>query len=206
MATLTNRIQRVTAADAKAVHQLRLQVFANARDFTVAAPENLVWSERDSGDIVLAVWHGADPVSTMRGSVLKNSDEAKAEFECSVPASVKFPALLLARGATRGDFQGIGLNSALRYHFLSFTVGTRIQSIVGVVNVGAPRTRVMARLGYEFYLPNMSWGSSLKHNNGVMVAALDYSRIINACSLLERETRQVLAAYPWQGETPRFNV
>lgn len=204
----TKCIRRATRADATEIHALRLSEFTRADEFEVVEPMALHWDERDDLEVVLAAWdEQGRAVSTMRGGIVKDREEAEERMECSVPLDESaFPALLFGRGATRKEFRDKGLNSALRYHFYSMVPGTPIRSVLGGVYLHAPRTELMKALGYSFYTPKRVWRTDLHARQPQLVASLEASKIGGACEILRAMVGAVFLEFPWQGERPRFRV
>jgi hypothetical protein len=200
-------IGRATRDDAEAIHALRLEEFQRADEFEVVEPTALHWDETDDRDLVLAAWdEQGRAISTMRGGIVKDRQEAEQRMECSVPLHDSvFPTFLLGRGATRKEFREKGLNSALRYHFYSMVPGTTIRSILGGVYLHAPRTELMRSLGYTFYTPERIWRTDLHARRPQLVASLDASKVIDACEKLRAMLGTVLLEYPWHGERPRLD-
>jgi hypothetical protein len=202
----TKCIRRATRIDAEAIYALRLSEFKRAEEFEVVEPATLHWDETDDLEVVLAAWgERGTALSTMRGGIVKDRQDAEARMECSVPlAGSAFPALLLGRGATRREFRDRGLNSALRYHFYSLIPGSPIRSVLGGVYLHAPRTELMKTLGYTFYTPERIWRTDFHALRPQLVASLDASKIGGACEMLRTMVGEVLLEYPWQGERPRL--
>ena len=195
-------------ADMAEIGELRVSEYKRAGEFVVTDVRTLLRDERDDSDVILAAWDEADRVvSTMRGSIVSNREEAEALLECSLPVDDSaLPALVLGRAATRSDSREAGLNSALRYYFLSFALEAPIRSMLGVVFAQAPRTALMKSLGYVFHRPAQSWRREVEAITPHFIACLERSRIPDACAALRSRVASTLANYPWQGELPRFSL
>lgn len=199
-------IRVATRADMAEIGELRVSEYRRAGEFVVIDSTGLLWDERDEADVILGAWDEADrALSTMRGSVVSSREEAEALLECSLPVDDSaLPALVLGRAATRSTFREAGLNSALRYYFLSFALDAPIRSVLGVVFDQAPRTELMKSLGYVFLRPAQTWRKEVQAIQPQFIACLERSRISDACEALRSKVASTLANYPWQGELPRL--
>jgi hypothetical protein len=191
-------IRRATRLDAEAVSDLRSEAYAGAPEFTVRDASALHWSQQDDSNIVLTAWDGEGrALSTTRGDLLTDRDEAQQHMECQLDGiPVRFPALQLGKGATRGSAAGNGLHSALRLCFLEAAVLRDVESVVGIVYDGAPRTRLMRSIGYEFYAPATYWYEDLEPRRQTLIAVLDRHDLSSAVALLSEKFGGLLSAYP----------
>jgi hypothetical protein len=201
-------IRVATRADMAEIGELRVSEYKRSGEFTVIDPTNLVWGERDDADVTLAAWDEAGrALATMRGSIVTARREAETLLECSLPEGASaLPALILGRAATRNAYRRSGLNSALRYYFLSSALDAPIRSVLGVVFEHAPRTELMKSLGYVFLSPGRSWTKEVQVIQPRLIASLDRSMIQDACERLRARVGSTLADYPWRGGLPRFTV
>ena len=201
-------IRVATRADMADIGELRVSEYRRAGEFVVTDVRTLLRDEHDDSDVILAAWDEADRVvSTMRGSVVSDRQEAEALLECSLPVDDSaLPALVLGRAATRSDSREAGLNSALRYYFFSFALDAPVRSILGVVFAQAPRTQLMKSLGYVFHRPARTWRREVQAITPHFIACLERSRIPDGRAALRSRVASTLANYPWQGELPRFSL
>jgi hypothetical protein len=191
-------IRRATPCDADAVSDLRLEAYAAAPEFTVRDVTAVQWSLEDDINIVLTAWDSTGrALSTTRGDLLMDKDESQRRMECQlddIPGA--FPALQLGKGATRVSVAGQGFHSGLRLCFLEASLQTSIQALVGIVYDGAPRTRLMRSLGYEFYAPTTHWYQDLQAHRRTLIAVLHRRDFASAASLLHGRVDGLLSAYP----------
>jgi hypothetical protein len=182
------RIARATAQDSVAIQRLRLEAYRGAPEFQVTDERFVAWDEYDAEGIVLAVWREAMVVSTTRGNLLRDGAEAERFMECDLSdIPLPYPALVLTKGATSAGFGGHGLHSMLRYAFIQAARDCGIASVTGVVFEGAPRTRLMRRVGYEYFAPKRQWYSNVQCNTRTLVAVLASDSYALALSTLSAE-------------------
>lgn len=184
------------AEDGHAITRLRQEAFLRSSDFRVVHSENLNWGPADVRGMVLSVWNEHTPLSTTRGDVFKEAEEAEESMECRLNRQYGFPSLLLGKGATVQSLERMGFHSALRYCFIRAAMQTSVESILGIVYEGAPRTRLMKEIGYDFYSPADFRCTNLEYaGKAVLVATLPRARFACACKLLEAVVRPILEEY-----------
>ena len=191
-------------ADRDAVSQLRMAEYRRSSEFELVDASALAWDCGNAASVVLAAWDGDRCVATMQGTVVRSATDAGELLECrlSLPSD-RFPALVLTRAATLRELRGSGLNSALRYHFLVAGVG--LQCALGSVYVGAPRSGVMAAVGYEF-LSGDFWEAEVRPRRVCQLAYLPGARIAEAAGVVRELARDTLAEFPWRGAPLSFGV
>ena len=176
--SLTGSTSVVTRADEAAISQFRQAQYRRSPDLMLSDESVLLWDEGDERSIVLAVRaQDGSLLSTMRGEPLLDMRAAVRALDCSVPVGAPvFPAMLLGRGATREDCEGLGLNSLMRYHFLRFACEQGVGHIYGRVYGEAARTNLMRSIGYTFFPhpkgAGVSAGTAGAHSE-LYVAVLD---------------------------------
>jgi len=194
----SGHIRRATRTDARQISDLRIAAYTGAGEFHLREPESLEWNAADERNIVLAAWNAQGvALSTTRGDVL--SDEARAEpwMECKLDRiPIGYPTLLLGKGATRKGHERHGLHSAMRFCFLDASYESAIQSLAGIVYEDAPRTRLMQRIGYEFFEPSAHWYTDLESRRRTLIAVLRRSRFGAARESLRETVRDTLAEFP----------
>lgn len=89
-------------------------------------------------------------VSTMTISFVNNVSETKRELMYSgrLPC-IHFPAAIFQKAATKISFQGIGLNTLLRFYCILLARQENIESILGIMPLNAQRSGFLRSLGYE---------------------------------------------------------
>jgi hypothetical protein len=186
---------------AHAIERLRREAFLQAPEFFVLTPRTYEWGENDQRGCVLAVWdnQGA-PLATLCGAVATTRADAEDRFECILPFPVsRFPALLLSRAATRVDHRSRGLNTLLRYYFLQMARRQELRSILSLVFEGAPRIRMLERLGYDLIrIPSIN-STYVSPRVPPLIGSLCGERIATASALLETLLRDLFDQYPWRG-------
>lgn len=197
-------IRRASFADQSSISLLRIQEFKRANEFTLVKPEYLLWGRCDEENVVLAAWDGPEPVSTMRAVLVRNSAQATQCLQCTVPAHIAYPAIVLNSGATRLEYRGTGLNSALRYYVFEAAIRDKIQTIIGPIYQGAPRTNFMQKLGYVFMAPAKSWQNKLSPKKVRLLALLKETQFNQAAALIKTSRVDILREFPWIGEPIRF--
>lgn len=197
-------IRQASFDDQSAISMLRIQEFKRANEFKLAKPECLLWDRYDEENIVLGAWDGPEPVSTMRAVLVRNSAQATQSLQCTVPAQIAYPAIVLNSGATRLEYRGTGLNSALRYYVLEAAIRDKIKTIIGPIYQGAPRTNFMQKLGYVFMTPTKSWQNKLNPKKVRMLALLKEDRFHQAATLIQKSRAEILSEFPWTGEPVHF--
>ena len=198
MRIMSGYVRRARRSDAKQIAELRLTAYKHARDFQLSEEAPMLWTSMDEQFVVLAAWErDGQAISTTRGEVYNGYEAAEQAMECAWDASpADFPALLLGKGATLRRYQGTGLHSALRYYLLSAARNSPIRSLMGIVFENAPRTRLMARIGYEFKVPDAIWYTDLRTPRRTLIGILRGQSFGAACSELSAEIGETLKAYP----------
>ena len=187
------------------IDRLRITEYNRSDDFLLLYPDNLLWSVNDE-DKVLVAWNGdGHAVATMRAETVKNIQEAQNNLECTVPEEIVYPAVILNRAATHEQYRHLGLNQAIRYHFLKAALRADIQTTLGPVYLGASRTKFMKQLGYRFMEPGKTWQKKLQIHKPRLLAMLERDRIEYAITIIEEERGETLRKYPWQGELFEFS-
>jgi len=197
-------IKRATFADKSAISTLRIEEFKRANEFLLVKPKRLLWGKCDDDNVVLGAWDGPDAVSTMRAVFIRNSDQATQCLQCTVPAQVAYPAIVLNSGATRMEYRGIGLNSALRYYVIEAAERDKIKSILGPIYKGAPRTNFMQKLGYTFITPTKSWQNKLNPKKVRLLALLKETQFNQAAALIKTSRSDILKEFTWAGDPLSF--
>jgi hypothetical protein len=182
------RIAQATEQHSAEIQQLRLEAFRAAPEFQLSDERSLAWGSDDAEGIVLAAWHEGTIVSTTRANILRNSAAAERFMECDLSdIPLRYPALVLGKGATSPVFGRHGLHSILRYIFIRAARDCAIASVAGVVFEGAPRTRLMRRLGYEYFVPKRQWCSVCVPNGRILIAVLPGESFFMALNTLAGE-------------------
>jgi hypothetical protein len=194
-------VRRASRADAACVTELRLSCYRNAEGLELLQTQALAWGPAVERTTVL-VAQGQDGalLSTTRGVIVHDGREADDALGClnELPVSL-FPALLLGRGATRQLAGGAGLHSLLRYHFIHAAAQANLGAMLGIVYEGAPRTRLMAALGYDFVRPSQVWDPELRPLRPVLVGTLPRERFGAALDKLRLMLSGLLVRFPFQG-------
>src|SRR6266566_3777040 len=88
-------IRRATREDASQIFNLRLTSYIRAKEFKLVEQHALAWGEHDDSDVVLVALDEFDrAISTLRGGVVPDRDDAELRMGCSVPLDTSnFPAL-----------------------------------------------------------------------------------------------------------------
>lgn len=200
-ALCSGTVRRATRSDAAPVTELRLGCYRNAEAFELLQPHALSWGPADDQNTVLVAQDsGGALLSTTRGVIVHDGREADDALGClnELPASL-FPALLLSRGATRRVVGGGGLHSLLRYHFIRAAADADIGAMLGIVYEGAPRTRLMSALGYDFVRPSQVWDPELRPLRPVLVGTLPRERFAPALEKLRQMLSELLVRFPFHG-------
>jgi hypothetical protein len=194
----SNHIRRATRTDARQITELRIAAYSGAREFHLREPETLEWSAADERNVVLAGWSAEGvALSTTRGDVLHDEDHAESWMECKLDRiPIGYPTLLLGKGATRREHERRGLHSAMRCCFLDASHESAIQSLTGIVYEDAPRTRLMQRIGYEFFEPSAYWYTDLESRRRTLIAVLPRERFAAARESLHETVGDTLVEFP----------
>lgn len=192
----------------RVIEALRRSAYQRAPEFAVLRPSAYQWTHADDRGDVLAVWdEHRTPLATMRGTVVADRDEAERQLECTVPVDgALFPALVLERGATCADRSASGLNSLMRYYFIEAALRRALGSVLGAVFDGAPRLRLLARIGYEFVKSDRVWDENIAPRASVLIASLPRERMPGACAVLLESLNDVLGRFPWDGPPMTMNA
>jgi hypothetical protein len=192
-------IRQATLDDQATISALRIEEFKRANEFSLVRPERLLWDSCDDKNVVLGAWDGPDAVSTMRAVLVRNSAQAIQCLQCTIPAHIIYPVIVLNSGATRLEYRGAGLNSALRYYVITAAQRNQIKTIMGPIYKGAPRTNFMQKLGYTFITPTKSWQNKLNPKKVRLLAFLKKSQFNQAATLIKTSRADVLREFPWAG-------
>ncbi|MCI0410972.1 MAG: hypothetical protein L0191_20820 [Acidobacteria bacterium] len=192
----------VTRADAALISRFRQAQYRRSPDLTLTDESVLLWDKGDDLGIVLAVRaQDGSFLSTMRAEPLLDAEGAARALDCPVPIpDPVFPAMILGRGATRGDCQHLGLNSLMRFHFLRFARERGVRHIYGRVYGQAARTNLMRSIGYTFFRhpkgAEVSAGTAGAHSD-LHIAVLDLEeRGWGAIRLLKSRISELLTRFP----------
>jgi hypothetical protein len=197
-------IRQAIFADRFAINTLRIEEFKRANEFSLIKPECLLWDQCDDDNVVLTAWDGQNVVSTMRVVFIGNFTQATQCLQCTVPAQVTYPAIVLNSGATQLEYRRIGLNSALRYYVIEAAERDKINTIIGPIYKGAPRTNFMQKLGYTFITPTKSWQNKLNPKKVRLLAILEKVQFNQAAGLIKTSREDVLREFPWTGDPISF--
>ncbi len=201
-----NSIRQVTPKEQKQITQLRISEFGRSSEFSLKQPEKLEWNQCDDQHVVLAAWDASGlAVATMRAVLIDNAMEAATAIECTPPPQANYPAIIFSSAATRKSHRGLGLNQALRYHFLISAMRGNIQTIISPIYEGAPRIAFMSELGYEFAAPEKCWQTKLAPKRRRIVGLLHRSKMARAILHLMVHRAGVIRSYPLQGELFDFD-
>jgi hypothetical protein len=179
------------------IGELRIDCYNKSKEFLLLQPEALKWSKFDDEAVVLLTRsHTGQLLSTMRGAIVNDRDSAEKAMGCSIEGNPRFPSLILGRGATARTQAAAGHNSLLRYHFLVSAESANIGSLLGMVYSGAPRTRLMADLGYTFSTPRTVWDDEVRPLSTIQVAQLQGHEFLRAISRLNDSISEMRRFYP----------
>jgi hypothetical protein len=182
------RMGRATEQDATDIQRLRLEAYRAAPEFQLSDEGCVAWGREDAEGVVLAVWHEGVVVSTTRGNLLRDRAEAEQFLKCDLSdIPLRYPALALSKGATSAQFGRHGLHSMLRYAFIHAARDYGLASVTGVLWEGAPRSRLMRRVGYEYFTPKRQWLPVSRVNTKTLVARLPSDSFAMALSTLVQE-------------------
>jgi hypothetical protein len=136
----------------------------------------------------------------MRGTIVADRNTAEQQLECTVELERSlFPAVILERAATRRDVASLGLNSLLRYYFVTAAQPVA-RSVIGVVFDGAPRLRVLTEIGYNIAPVHKCWDGNVADYHRVLLATLSRSRFVAAHLALRERVGNLLARFPYRGK------
>ena len=198
-------IRRVRSEEKEQITQLRITEFGRSGEFYLQQPDKLEWNRCDDQHMVLAAWDGSDlPVATMRAVLITDRDETAAAIECTPPPQINYPAIIFNSAATRKSHRGLGLNQALRYHFLIGAIRSRIRTVISPMYEGAPRIAFMIELGYEFSVPEKCWQTKLTPKRTRIVGLLQHSKMTHAVRHLMVHRADIIRSYPFKGEPLDF--
>ena len=138
-----------TPSDGPELTRLLQDAYGQSTDFTMQSDTFFHEHFKERTAVVIARV-GLSLLGTMRADVILGSEDLSYRDEgFLLPEMV--PALLLCRAATVSDHRASGLNSVMRAYCIEAAMSLGLQSVVGEVYRNAPRTRLMAELGYSFF-------------------------------------------------------
>ena len=199
-------IRQADHRDRDQINALRVNEFNRSNQFTLLKPDKLLWNSCDDESVVLSAWDGTRVVATMRAVVVHNAPEASTCAQCTIPPDALFPAVIFNSAATDLEYRGLGLNQALRYHFLKMALDSDVQALLSPMYQGAPRIRFMEALGYRFSVPQLSWQDKLNPKTTRIMGIMPQERMACAMQMIEMQRRDIIRTYPWHGETAKFQI
>ena len=187
-------IRLATEADRNDVNRLRTEEYNRSSEFELRDQNAILWKH----GYVMGAWNGNRLVATMQLEIARSKETAEQILGVPLPNLENFfPTVVLSRAATCRDYRGFGLNSALRYYCL--TNAKDVNSIMGGVYQGAPRTGVMGRIGYEFIPLQSSWTAGIHAKVESQLALLRRAGFELAIGELKKIASHALVEYEWQG-------
>ena len=142
-------ISVATPSDGSELTRLLQDAYRQSTDFTMQSDTFFHEHFKERTAVVIARV-GLNLLGTMRADLILGSEDLSYEDEgFLLPDMV--PALLLCRAATVSDHRASGLNSVMRAYCIEAAMSFGLQSVIGEVYRNAPRTKLMAELGYSFF-------------------------------------------------------
>lgn len=195
-------VQVLGESDAQEVNLLRENFLINPGGF-VAEKSAVQFNESDTKGKLLGVrnWRG-QLIATMRVEIISDPEEltSKLDFEF-LNDKIEFPVGLLGKAVTDRAYEGLGLNTYLRYLAFRYFHGKKIRYVVGTVVPSAARIPLMKRLGYEFISNKQGWRRFGYDSFGeTWVTILDLEKHYSkAMKILERRVQSLQHEFPFYG-------
>lgn len=162
-----------------AVEAVRRAAYRQALEFDWIDDAMLGWCTADDTGTVLGLWDNQGTLlSTVRATIFSNAEQAEAFLQYSLSSHpIATPTLVLSRAATTPAAARQGLNSLLRYAYLTATAAMSIGSVITIVYEGGPRLGSMRAAGFEFLEPSSGWDSEAVARTRALLAWLPRERL-----------------------------
>jgi hypothetical protein len=195
----TVTISVATLGDGPELTQLLRDCYRQSSDFTIR-DDSYFTNHFDGRSVVLAARSDGVLLGTMKATLISCSSDLNSEDEEMLTSELT-PALFLSRAATVQHSRARGVNSLMRLFCLEAALELQLKSLVGFVYRDAPRTRLMADLGYSFTEFRASGNSVFTDHSQHLFAFLALDQCGNsAVRALRLQTAQQGGLMAWDGE------
>jgi hypothetical protein len=189
----------IHSSDRHEIERHRRENLVRSESFT-ALSTAVAWNGSDEQGKVLGVYesrHGL--VASLRVEMVLSPEELVPKLDYEFLA-VPYPCALLGKATTSAGFRGRGFNTYLRYLAYGEIYRSGLECVVGTIVPGAPRMRLMQKLGYEFVENPLGWRRFGYQSNGpTLVGVLEirknYGRIMGALEPLVHEHKELFPYY-----------
>lgn len=168
--------------DIHELNRLRLNEYKKTEGFIIK-DEAVIWNKSDENAHVLGVWNRGELISSMRLEIISNLKDLEYKIECEIPpelsatSPLEYPVGILSKAVTSAELRSSGLNAHLRYYLLKIAQNLGIKDILGTLVKGAPRSKSLVEMGYNFYSHPTGWNSPYYKSTGsVEIVHLDLQR------------------------------
>ena len=194
-------VKRLNKTDADAVFQVRHEAYDSSKQFKVLNFSYLEWDEVDDNALVLGVFNKKEELmASLRGEFIKSRAEAEGTLHYKLPVEKDlFPGILLGRGASKRNYRNQGLNSLLRYYFLSFCIDFPFNSLFASVFEDAPRIGLLRDMNYRFSIPDNSKDKDINILTREYFVYLQRTSFLSSFNFLQNKFNVVIDRYPWTG-------
>jgi hypothetical protein len=187
-----------TPSDGLDLTQILTDSYRRSSDFTMQSEQFFLDNFKERSAVLTCRVNGV-LVGTMRADLISSPADLAYEDEGFLMPDM-VPALLLCRAATLSDRRARGVNSILRAYCIEAALKLSLRSLVGEVYRSAPRTRLMAELGYSFYPLKATSDAVRTYQSECFFAHLDLGNF-GASALSALRTRNAELKFPvrWVG-------
>lgn len=182
------RIEVLTQSNADELGALRRLAYKN-RFGSLVDTDKLGWNQNDILFLNLGLLLEGQLVSCLRVSVIETDREFHRITLQDAPADIKYPCVVLSRGATHPDHKSRGLHTILRREALSLIKAAGLNDTFGFLEDGSPRLTQLAELGYSFETCPKPWGGFLKNTKPVVLARLRNDILERAIYVLDQKIK-----------------
>lgn len=150
------------------------RAFTNSDKF-IAHPATWSWPQDQNPN--LGVFHDSTLISVMKMDRISTPEERSFKLHTDLPlTNLTLPFMYLNKAGTLPEFEGIGLNSLLRYHFIGMARQAGASFLVGTMIKDSPRVRIMKEIGYEFLPNNKKWDGYFISDELPLIGFLDLQK------------------------------
>jgi|GEM_PF-6057280 hypothetical protein len=135
--------------------------------------QNLNWNTVDQSSVHFCAFDGQKLISTLRLTVHSNKMSVENSTCLPTPSGLHFPVCLLARAATLKKYASQGIHTKLRIMAFEYALENLIFTILGTLELSAPRMTQLKDIGYQILNESPDWKSSfIKPKGSVALVGL----------------------------------
>lgn len=188
------------------INQLRLEAYQNAKGFCVK-PEGILWNQSDDESIILGAWDNGELVSTMRMEIIDDLCLLEKKMECpwEFDLILKFPVMVLSKGATKPSHRGLNLGLLLIKQALYYASLWGVNYLCETSIYSAKKASFLKHTGFSIFENKLGWNSvDYFSSEPVIISVLDIRKNkTSAEKIYQQKTDAISQRYKWQGPLPK---